>query len=289
MEATAHRSMIGRGVALGLTCALVATSPACKSSDSGQGGGRAATATSAAAPGAGSAGPATGSAAAGSPASRPTPTPLEPDALARALTARHVKPADVLLRQESSAVAWALVAAGRDATSYVNALEVVRVRAGDTAAVRIVPPAGSSSFADASYALDVRDLDGDGRADAVLTAGWTRELKTSDACKGCYRTVTEQATQLYVISGGAAEPHPAFTHLIAYTTQGESFPEGNDQAPPGPDDVAYEWSIDGKPPVLKLRRTRSQIAPNRWPSELDLAKDPLVSAGAGKEVPLALD
>jgi hypothetical protein len=151
-----------------------------------------------------------------------------------------------------------------------------------------VPPAGSSSFADASYALEVRDLDGDGRADAAFTVAWTRELKTKDACKGCYRTVTEQATQLYVLSGGAPELRPAFTHLTAYTTQGESFPEGNDRAPPGPDDVAYEWSIEGKPPVLKLRRTKSQVAPNRWPSELDLASDPLVSAGAGKEVPLAL-
>jgi hypothetical protein len=132
-----------------------------------------------------------------------------------------------------------------------------------------VPPAGSSSFADASYALEVRDLDGDGRADAAFTVAWTRELKTKDACKGCYRTVTEQATQLYVLSGGAPELRPAFTHLTAYTTQGESFPEGNDQAPPGPDDVAYEWSIEGKPPVLKLRRTKSQVAPNRWPSELD--------------------
>ena len=107
--------------------------------------------------------------------------------------------------------------------------------------------------------------------------------------QGCYRTCTEQATQLYVLSGGAPEVRPAFTHLTAYITQGESFPEGNDQAPPGHDDVAYEWSIEGKPPVLKLRRTRSQVAPNRWPSELDLAKDPLVSAGAGKEAPLALD
>jgi hypothetical protein len=288
--------MIGKGVALGLTCALAATSPACKSSDSGQSScGRPTTATSAAgAPSTGFAGPAaTGSAATGSaassPAARPAPTPLEPDALAKALAARHVKPADVLLRQESSAVSWALVAAGRDATNDVNAMEVVRVRASETAALRIVLPARSASFADASYALEVRDLDGDGRADAALTVGWTRELKTKDACKGCYRTVTEQATQLYVLSGGAPELHPAFTHLTAYTTRGESSPEGNDQAPPGPDDIAYEWSIEGKPPVLKLRRTKSQIAPNRWLSELDLARDPLVSAGAGKEVPLALD
>ena len=267
--------MIGKGVALGLACALAATSPACKSSDSGQGSGaRPAAATSATsapgAPGTGSAGPATGSAgsgsAAGSPAARPAPTPLEPDALAKALAARHVKAADVLLRQESSAVSWALVAAGRDATSYINAMEVVRVRAGETAALRIVPPAGSSSYADASYTLEVRDLDGDGRADATLTVGWTRELKTKDACKGCYRTCTEQATQLYVLSGGAPELRPAFTHLIAYTTQGESFPEGNDQAPPGPDDVAYEWSIEGKP-VSDYLRKRDLVIFLLWPGE----------------------
>jgi hypothetical protein len=107
------------------------------------------------------------------------------DELAKALAAHNVNPEDVLLRQGSSEVAWALVAAGRDATNEVNAMEVVRVRAGEIAALRIVPPTGSSSFADASYALEVRDLDGDGRADAALTVGWTRELKTKDACKGC--------------------------------------------------------------------------------------------------------
>jgi hypothetical protein len=228
-------------------------------------------------------------AAAGSGSALPAPVaPVAPDALDKALADKHIEPAAVLRRAITPGAAWALIAT-RDRSRELRAYDLLRVRAADTAMLHLAPPAGKSQLDDTTVSLEARDLDGDGNSDALLVVAWKREVKVSDPCQGCFRTQDEEGSQLYVISGDRSELAIAFTHLVAYTSFSESYPEGNDTASADPDDVAYDWTIAGSPPTLRLTRTKDKMATrHRLKGALDPATDALLSAGAGKDIPLVL-
>jgi hypothetical protein len=220
------------------------------------------------------------------PAKPPAPPVLAAGAFDQALSARHIPVKNVVQRKDTPTAAWGLIAT-RDTSKKTTGFDVLRVRASEVATLHFAPPVGRSRFADDVASLDVRDLDDDGNTDATIVVGWTREIQISDRCQGCFRTVDEEATQLHIVSGAAAELRDVFTHLITYTTSGESYPEENGLAPPDPDDVAYDWRIGGTPPTLKMTRTKSKLVTDgRLPGMLPVTTDPLLSAGAGKDIPL---
>ena len=61
----------------------------------------------------------------------------------------------------------------------------------------------------------------------------------------------------------------------------------HDRADPSPPEyVAYDWKIDGKPPVLSLQRTANELNKKRHPGLTKPGVDPLLSAGERADIPL---
>ena len=142
-----------------------------------------------------------------------------------------------------------------------------------------------------AISLEVRDLDGDGIEEAVLVVDWRRTTKATGGCKGCWVSTDEEAKQLYVLAGAGTAVARAFTHVVSYETHSEGFPEDNATPYASPEQVAYDWKlVDGKPPVVKLTRTKHEVAKeDRLKGVLDPSIDPLFAAGPGKDVPLVLE
>lgn len=221
----------------------------------------------------------------------PKPAPVDPAELDKALRHKHVAAKAVIRRASGPGSQWALIA-HRDKRKVIRSYDLLRVRADGVATLSLEPPKGNhASFQepDDAISIEVRDLDGDGNDDALVIASWTRRAEVHDPCEGCWRDQDESASQLFVVSGDGGEPKTAFTHLVKYTSSSESYPEGNDASHADPDDVEYDWKVVGTPPVLELTRSKAQIATeHRLPGTLTPTSDPLLSAGAGKDVPLIL-
>ena len=80
----------------------------------------------------------------------------------------------------------------------------------------------------------------------------------------------------------------AFTHLVEYTTLSQPG-TADDPDPPAAEKIAYEWMVDGSPPVVRLTRTDDELNPKRPHELLDPATDPLLAAGSGAAMPLVLN
>ncbi|HEY0195369.1 MAG TPA: hypothetical protein VGC42_29845 [Kofleriaceae bacterium] len=283
--------MIGRrwlAAAAALAALAACKKPAGDGDPAGSGAAAVGAAAGSGAAGAGAAAPAGSGAAAPAPA---RPAPVEPAALDKALADRHVAASAVVKRASGPGSQWALIAQ-RDKNKAIRGYDLLRVRAADAAVLHLAPPDGNDAqledLASAS-SLEVRDLDADGNDDALVVADWERHARISDRCQGCYRTQDEEASQLFVVSGDAAAPRLAFSHLVKYASHSEGNPESNTLPVAAPDDVAYDWKIAGAPPVLALTRRTYQVSTeHRLAGTLTAASEPLLSAGAGKDVPLVL-
>ncbi|HEY4242175.1 MAG TPA: hypothetical protein VGM88_20290 [Kofleriaceae bacterium] len=218
-----------------------------------------------------------GSAVAPVDAAPAAPVPLAADALDKAIAAAHATPDSIVQRATSPTVAWALIAT-RDAQKQTTAYDLLRVRAADSATLHIAPPAGTAHFDDAGAKLATAAFG------ATAIVEWNREVKVTDPCDGCFRTTDEDGTQLYAVSGTTPQPSVGATFLIAYSANSQSFPEGNTQGAPEPDDIAYDWKASAT--SIHVTRTKDTVAPTRLPGVLDPAKDPLLAAGAGKDIVL---
>ena len=236
------------------------------------------------APANGSAAAETGSGSAVAAMPPPAPTKDVGKALDDALAAKHLAPDAVLKRVASPTSVWAVVASKRNDLKDPVAIDVVASRADGVSEVHIDAPAGKASFKGVD-SLEAKDLDGNGTDEATLVLHWVRETSVKGEQPDWQLIGDEEGHQLYVLGG--APLHPAFTHLIAYSSTSTTVPEDNAMSKPDDDTVTYDWSIAGKPPVVSLKRTKGEIAAkDRIKGELDPATDPLFGAGAGKDMPV---
>lgn len=240
-------------------------------------------------PGPAPAAPAPGPAASPSPAA-PTPAAFDAKLLDAALAARKVKPAAVVKRVTTASSGWAVVGTRPDPMDKPTEYLVLRVRAADTAELRIAPPPARQrpSF-DGVESLELRDLDGDGQDEAILTAHWERTVQEAfpRQCPDCFQRTDEDATQIYVI-GGKAALRIAASHAVSYKSTSLSMPEENTMPVPTDEEVTYTASVAGRPPVLTVRRTRNEVSrTRRVKGALDPAGDPLL--GGDRELPVALE
>ena len=221
----------------------------------------------------------------------PKPVPVDPAALDKALTHKHVAAKAVIRRASGPSSQWALIAR-YDKNHAIRGYDLLRVRADDATTLRLIPHNGGDARFEPhsdSASIEVRDLDNDGNDDALVVADWGRSPQVSDPCEGCFRYQNETASQLYVVSGDSRELKLAFTHLVKYASYSEGVPEGNTTPTADPDNIEYDWKVLGAPPVLKLTRSKAEIATaHRLRGAVDPASDPLLSAGAGKDVTLVL-
>jgi hypothetical protein len=261
---------------LGAACGKHDGSPVAKESGSAASSeGPAAGAGAATAAAAGAPGPAAG-AGGGSPAS------IDDKALDAAIAAKGFKPGAVRQRKVGGHSAWAVVEAPRNADHKVVEFDLLRLRADGVAVLPLTPTARKHpTWWDSDVdPIDVRDLDGDGNDECLVVLKWLQDIpKTGTG---------EAAQQLYVI-GGRAAPKVAFTAIIDYATESQQLTDHDKAEPPPPEHIAYDWKIGGKPPVLSLKRTENQINKKRAAGLTNPATDPLLSAGASKDIPLTLD
>lgn len=218
-------------------------------------------------------------------AAPPAPAKDVGKALDDALAAKHLAPDAVLKRVASPTSAWAVVASKRNDLKDPVALDVVASRADGVSETHIDAPAGKASFKSVD-SLEARDLDGNGTDEGLLVLHWIRSTTVKGEQPEWQLIGDEEGHQLYVLGG--ATLHPAFTHLISYSSTSTTVPEDNAMSKPEDDTVTYDWSIAGKPPVVSLKRTKGDIATkDRIKGDLDPASDPLFAAGSGKDMPLS--
>ena len=239
------------------------------------------------APAASTPGPHEGS---GAPAPVRPAAKLDPAQLDAALQARSITAADVARRGGSTTSAWAVAISKRNRSGEKIEYAVIRIRASDTAELRLaVPPSDPASQDIAS--LEVRDLDGDGIDEAILVVHWGRDtLEPAKGCNNCGAMTTEGVDQLYVVGGTGGSLTTRFTHVVSYDTSSAAYPDERAAPHPEPERVAYDWKVaSGKPAMVTLTRTANQVTKRpRLQGVLDPATDPLFSAGAGKSIALTL-
>jgi hypothetical protein len=223
---------------------------------------------------------ATGSAGSAAPAAPPS-APIDDHALDAAIATQGWKPAAVRQRKLGARSAWAVVEAPRTAHNEVVELELLRVRSDGAAVLSLAPPAhgGTTTWNEDVAPFEVRDLDGDGREECVLVLEWQTTVPGT--------LIGEGAKQLYVIAGDGA-PRVAFTAIVDYSTLAQQETDHDRTDPPPPEHIAYDWKIDGKPPVVSLQRTASELNKKRHPGLTRPGIDPLLSTGERADVPLPL-
>jgi hypothetical protein len=217
------------------------------------------------------------------------PAAFDPALLDAALAARKLEPAAVVKRITTPTAGWAVVAARPDPMDKPTEYLVLRVRAADTAELRITPPrARQPASFDGVDALEARDLDGRGSEAAILTVRWNRTVQEAfpRECAGCFQRTDEEATQLYVI-GGKARLQVGFTHLLSYKTSSLSMPEDNALPVPADEEVTYRYRIGGPPPGVAIQRTKHEVSTRRVKGALDPAADPLL--GGDRDAPVTLE
>jgi hypothetical protein len=225
------------------------------------------------------------------PAPPPPPPPPPPaagaaariddKALDAAIAAKGFKPGAVRQRVVGAHSAWAVVEAPRNADHKVVEFDVLRLRADGATVLALTPTARkSATWWDSDVdPIEVRDLAGDGTEQCLVVLKWLQDIP---------RTATGEAgKQLYVI-GGRASPTVAATALIDYATLSQQLTDHDKTDPPAPEHIAYDWKIEGKPPVLSLKRTEYALNKKRAAGLTNPATDPLLSVGAGKAIPLDL-
>jgi ABC-type amino acid transport substrate-binding protein len=207
--------------------------------------------------------------------------PPDDKALDAAIAAKGFQPTAVRQRKVGATSAWAVVAAPRNANHVVVELDIIRVRADGVAVLPLTPIARKApTWWDVDVPpLDVRDLDGDGRDECLVVLSWVQDIPNT--------TTGEGAQQLYVI-GGDAEPKVAFTAIVDYTTQSQQATDHDKTDPPPAEHIAYEWRVEGKPPVVSLKRTEFQLNKPRAAGLTDPATEPLLAAGDAKTIALEL-
>jgi hypothetical protein len=169
----------------------------------------------------------------------------------------------------------------RTAHNEVVELELLRVRQDGVAVLPLAPPShpGTTTWNEDVAPFEVRDLDGDGREECVLVLEWQTTVPGT--------LIGEGARQLYVVAGDGA-PRVAFTTIIDYSTLAQQETDHDRADPPSPEHIAHDWKIDGKPPVLSLQRTASELNKKRHPALARPGIDPLLFAGEHAEFPLRL-
>jgi hypothetical protein len=219
--------------------------------------------------------------------------PVDPKAaLDAALKKQGIADKDVTKRVNGPHSAWALIVSkSRDDGFYVTEYTIVRAGEEGVAELPIPAHAGGTdpSLNKDVNTFDVRDLDGDGRDECIAVLEWQRSFTFPYAkgCKHCEYGEGEGGKQLYVIRDKGAALDVAFTHMVEYTTLSQPS-TADDPDPPEAEKVAYEWKIDGSPPVASFMRTDDDLNPKRPKDLLDPASDPLFAAGSGAAVPLVL-
>lgn len=166
-------------------------------------------------------------------------------------------------------------------TAGVTTYTIWRVTSAGVSTLELIPPpSGSGSLFDELTAIDVKDIDGDGVDDAVITATWSRQFM--GASKRGELTTNEHVEAIYVIGG----PRLAIgaQHATKYTTNTNLGPGEDPQ--PG-ESIAFAHAIvSGSPPVLHVSVGATEISPKRLKGLLDPKRDAwLTAADRGAPTP----
>ena len=227
------------------------------------------------------------------PSARSAAAPVDlKSALDAALEKQGIADKNVTKRATGPHSEWALIVSKtRDDGFYVTEYTVVRAAQDGVAELAIPTHAGGSdqSLNKDVNTFEVRDLDGDGHDECLAVLEWQRgfTFPYAKGCKHCEYGEGEGGKQLYVIRDKGAALDVAFTHMVEYTTLSQPGTV-DDPDPPAAEKIAYEWTVDGSPPVVRLTRTDDELNPKRPHELLDPATDPLLAAGSGAAIPLVL-
>lgn len=211
-------------------------------------------------------------------------------ALDAALKDKGIADKDVTKRVFGPHSAWALFAS-KTHDNMVTEYTLMQASAKGIAELHIAARGGGDNpgLSKDVDTFDVRDLDGDGRDELVTVVAWQLDhmFPYAKGCKKCEYGEGEIGKELYVIAadndGYLKVP---FDHIVEYTTLSQAGP--TDPDPPPPEKIAYDWKVEGAPPVVTLTRTDNTLNAKRPKQLVDPATDPQFSAGSGSAVPLDL-
>jgi len=211
-------------------------------------------------------------------------------ALDAALKTRGIADKGIAKRATGAHSAWALFAS-KTKDDMVMEYTVMQASAQGIAELHIAARGGGDNpgLSKDVDTFDVRDLDGDGRDECLTVVAWQLDhtFPYAKGCKKCEYGEGEIGKELYIIAGDdAGYLKVPFDHIVEYTTLSQAGP--TDPDPPSPEKIAYDWKVDGQPPMVTLTRTDYTLDPKRPKQLLDPATDPQLSAGSGESVPLVL-
>lgn len=212
-------------------------------------------------------------------------------ALDAALKTKGIADKDVTRRASGAHSAWALFAS-KTHDNMITEYTVMEASAQGLGELHITARGGGDNpgLSKDVDTFDVRDLDGDGHDECLAVITWQLDhtFPYAKGCKKCEYGEGESGKELYIIaSDDAGYLKVPFDHIVEYTTLSQ--PESaTDPDPPPPEKIAYDWKVEGKPPVVTLTRTDYTLNPKRPKQLLDPASDPQLSAGSGSAVPLVL-
>ncbi|HEY4238841.1 MAG TPA: hypothetical protein VGM88_03465 [Kofleriaceae bacterium] len=214
----------------------------------------------------------TGGTAAPAPAAPPAAPKtgaLSPTALDDAIASGPYKGKRPEKRVDTATSQWAVFEVMAPGEAVPGAYDIWRRTAAGLSTKTIELASKSASF-DAVTKVDVKDLDGDGIDDAVITTSWEDTFH-----KGQIQT-TQHVEQVYVVGGAERGLVVGATHVIGFTTETNEGPGENPQ--PG-DSIDFQWAVvPGPPPVLHVAIGAQTIQKKRLDGLLR-PTDSIVAAG----------